>query len=191
MERHSFWKLTLLPRHLSRLRAGAWRCQDNVLGGSLLAYNGAAGLLLFSNVGVSGVQNKIYGWMTKIACMNESYKNFRSWIVWMGLFFLEMTLFCRLYYWSIAREEFIRVSHTWESSGESNARKFLNFLNFYPKKPHKWRRFSIFVSAIMICPPHEILLGQDICQLAVAFCLAVSIIVLACLTEQRVHVFFA
>ena len=127
----------------------------------------------------------------KIACMNESCKNFRSWIVWMGLFFLEMTLFCRLYYWSIAREEFIRVSHTWELSGESNARKFLNFLNFYPKKPHKWWRFSIFVSAIMICPPHEILLGQDICQLAVAFCLAVSIIVLACLTEQRVHVFFA
>ena len=54
----------------------------------------------------------------------------------------------------------MRVSHTRESSSEKNTGKFLNF---YPTKPHKWPRFSIYASGAINCPPHERLLGQDIC----------------------------
>lgn len=152
------------------LMTGAWCCQDNVHGGSRLAHNGAAGLLLCSNVGVSGVQNKMLGWMAKIAKTLQELNILNGFVLLRNYFVLSPLLLIHRA-WSLSLvlpKKFIRVLHSWESRGENNARKFLNF---YPKKPHTWWRFSIYASAMIICQPHERLLGQDICQLALAFCL--------------------
>lgn len=157
---------TLLFRrlHVSCLWAGAWRCQDNIHGGSWLVHSGAAGLCCSPTRAYLASKTK---------CLVEwhvTYKHFRSWILWMGLCFSEMTLFCRLLLlihrawsclWHLLCKESLRVSHSRESRGEKYE---LKLLNFYPKKPHKWRRFSIYTSSMMFVPPHERLLGQDICQ---------------------------
>lgn len=128
--------------------------------------------LLFSDVGVFGVQNKMLGWMAKIACMwptNTLEVEYYEW----GCVSQKWLCFVAFYCWSMAREvafwhllskESLRVSHSRESRGEKYE---LKLLNFYPKKPHKWRRFSIYTSSVMIFTPHERLLGQDICQTGV------------------------
>ena len=109
-------------------------------------------------------------WLNGKNSLHVTYKQFRSWILWMGLCFSEMTLFCRLLLlihrawsclWHLLSKESLRVSHSRESRGEKYE---LKLLNFYPKKPHKWRRFSIYTSSMMIFTPHQRLMGQDICQ---------------------------
>lgn len=67
---------------------GAWCSHDSVDGGSRLAHGGAASFLMFSNVGVFGVQNK----MEQIAHW-VVYNHFRSCMSWIQLFFLKELCF--------------------------------------------------------------------------------------------------
>lgn len=67
---------------------GAWCSHDSVDGGSQLAHGGEASFLMFSNVGVFGVQNK----MEQIARW-VVYNHFRSCMSWIQLFFLKELCF--------------------------------------------------------------------------------------------------
>jgi len=169
VERHNFGHLTLSPftpvvfmgRCLTLPGQHTWRL--------LIGSQWSGRTLLFSDVGVFGVQNKLLGWMAKIACMwptntlEVEYYEWgcvsRKWFCFVAFYCWSMTR--EVAFWHLLSKESLRVSHSRESRDEKYE---LKLLNFYPKKPHKWRRFSIYTSSVMIFTPHERLLGQDICQ---------------------------